>query len=128
MTNLPQFRNVLNAPILPKSTADRFLDAFMPNMSLEEKMSPAVSPFYEDLSMLRARLPNALFTCGTEDPLLDDTVFMGTKWMMAGGEAIVKIYTGAPHGFIAFPHEILKEAGTCLLDTKIYIQEAMAKV
>jgi acetyl esterase/lipase len=128
LTEFPQQRHVLNAPVIPQSTTRHFLEAFLPGMSLEEKKSPAVSPFYEDLSKFRGRLPSALFTCGTEDPLLDDSVLMGTKWMMAGGEAIVKIYTGAPHGFIAFPHEMLKEAGMALLDTKAYIQERMAKV
>lgn len=96
-------------------------------MSLEEKKSPSVSPFYEDLTKFRGRLPSALFTCGTVDPLLEDTMFMGTKWLMSGGEAVVKIYTGAAHGFIAFPHEMLKEAGMCLLDTKAFIQERVAE-
>ncbi|WP_342452975.1 alpha/beta hydrolase fold domain-containing protein [Pararoseomonas indoligenes] len=33
---------------------------------------PAISPLYADL----AELPPALFTVGTIDPLLDDTLFM----------------------------------------------------
>lgn len=126
MTHLPQFRDMLNAPVLPQKQTLRFMDAFLPNMSLQQKKEPSVSPFYEDLSKLRGRLPSALFTCGTEDPLLDDTVLMGTRWMMAGGEAMVKIYTGAPHGFILFPPEVLEEARICLLDTKTYIQERLA--
>lgn len=113
------------APIIPKAVSDRFFAAFMPNMSPEEKRSPAVSPFYEDLSQFRGRLPSALFTCGTVDPLLDDSVMMSVKWMMAGAEAVVKIYPGAPHGFIGFPHEVLKEAGEGLLDTKTYIHERL---
>jgi len=71
-------------------------------MTFEEKQDPKVSPFYENLEDLRGRLPHALFLCGTEDPLLDDTIYMSMKWMCAGGEAIVKIYPGAPHGFILF--------------------------
>ncbi|TVY51570.1 AB hydrolase superfamily protein B1A11.02 [Lachnellula cervina] len=126
MTHLPQFRDMLNAPVLPQKQTLRFMDAFLPNTSLQQKKEPSVSPFYEDLSKLRGRLPSALFTCGTEDPLLDDTVLMGTRWMMAGGEAMVKIYTGAPHGFILFPPEVLEEARICLLDTKTYIQERLA--
>ncbi|TVY39092.1 AB hydrolase superfamily protein [Lachnellula occidentalis] len=126
ITHLPQFLHMLHAPVLPQKQTLRFMDAFLPNMSLEEKKYPSVSPFYEDLSKLRGRLPSALFTCGTEDPLLDDSVLMGTRWMMAGGGAIVKIYTGAPHGLLLFPEEVLEEAGMCLLDTKTYIQERLA--
>ncbi|KAJ5607967.1 hypothetical protein N7537_004586 [Penicillium hordei] len=47
-------------------------------------------------------LPPALFLCGTEDPLLDETILTSSKWSIAGGEAIVKIYPGATHGFTAF--------------------------
>lgn len=49
------------------------------------------------------QLPPALFTCGTLDPLLDDSVMMSAKWQMSGAEAILKIYAGAPHGFSFFP-------------------------
>lgn len=97
-------------------------------MSVEEKKSPAISPFYEDLAPFRGRLPSALFTCGTEDPLLDDSVLMGTRWMMAGGVAFVKIYTGAPHAFVGFPVEMLKESGVCLADTGTYIVDLMSGV
>jgi hypothetical protein len=48
--------------------------------------------------------------------------------MMAGGETIIKIYTGAPYMFIGFPTDILKEAGDILEDTKIYIQDCIAKL
>lgn len=96
-------------------------------MSLSEKKSPSVSPYYENLEPFRGRLPSALFTCGTQDPLLDDSVMMGTIWMMAGGEAYVKIYTGAPHGFIAFPAEMLREAGLAFADTALYIKGCMEK-
>jgi len=67
-------------------------------MTEEEKRHPSVSPLYADLEPLRGKLPPALFTCGTEDCLLDDTMFMSTKWLMAGGEAFVKFIPGAPHG------------------------------
>ena len=49
------------------------------------------------------KLPPALFTVGTEDPLLDDSVLMSAKWAMSGAESILKVYPGAPHGFIYFP-------------------------
>ena len=102
------------------------MKTFLPNMTLEQKQHPSVSPYYQNLEKYRGRLPSALFTCGTEDPLLDDSVMMSTKWLMAGGEAILKIYPGAPHGFIAFSG-LLKEADEALEDTKIYIRQSLDK-
>lgn len=86
----------------------RFMSAYVPGMSAAERRHPSVSPFYEDLQTLAAgsltkSLPPAIFLCGTADPLLDDTLFMSTKWSIAGGETIVKIYPGATHAFTVFP-------------------------
>ncbi|KAL2426635.1 hypothetical protein ABEF95_011058 [Exophiala dermatitidis] len=92
--------------VLDRDLMDHFIDAFCPGMSDEEKKHPSSSPLYADLEPLRGKLPPALFTCGTEDCLLDDTMFMSTKWLMAGGQAIVKIIPGAPHGFIFFPRHV----------------------
>jgi acetyl esterase/lipase len=89
-------------------------------------MHPSISPYYENLEKYRGRLPNAFFTCGTEDPLLDDSVMMATKWMMAGAGAILKIYPGAPHGFIGFV-DMLDEAKQALEDTKTFIQGQLEK-
>lgn len=89
------------------ATLERFNGAYVPGMSTAERKHPCVSPLYEDLKALVAisamSLPPALFLCGTEDPLLDDTILMSSKWSIAGGEAVVKIYPGATHGFTAFP-------------------------
>lgn len=54
------------------------------------------------LMFLVTQLPPALFSCGTLDPLLDDSVMMSAKWAMSGAESILKIYPGAPHGFTFF--------------------------
>lgn len=104
-----------------------FVSASVPGMSLEQKQDPSVSPFYEDLEKFGGKLPSALFTIGTEDPLLDDSVAMATKWMMAGGHAILKVYPGAPHGFNRFPRQAFKEAGEATDDTEAYIQERLAE-
>ena len=53
------------------------------------------------------------------DMLVDDTAFMSVKWQMAGGEAVVKFYPGAPHGFVSFPPDKMpaaKEAVETILD------------
>lgn len=51
-----------------------------------------ISPFFANL--MKMKLPPAIFTCGTLDPLLDDSVCMSAKWMMSGAEAVLKIYPG----------------------------------
>lgn len=125
MTMLPEARNFKKSLILNAKIMDEFMKAFLPGMALAEKKDPAISPYYEDLKPFRGKLPSALFTCGTEDPLLDDSLAMATKWMASGGEAIIKIYPGACHGFIGFAPEILEEAGKALEDTKTYIRQCM---
>jgi hypothetical protein len=45
---------------------------------------------------------------------------------MTGGEAIVRIFQGAPHAFTGFPPGALKEAGEAMEDCKVFIQERMA--
>jgi acetyl esterase len=63
---------------------------------------PHFSPLYGDLS----DMPPALFTVGTWDPLLDDTLFMAMRWMAAGNETGLEIYPGGTHAFDAFPTDI----------------------
>ena len=65
----------------------------------ELRRHPDVSPLYADL----AGLPPALFTVGTFDPLLDDSLFMHARWRAAGAPAELAIYPGGVHGFNAFP-------------------------
>lgn len=107
---------------------ERFVGAYVPDMSIAERKSPCVSPLYEDLQALVAAaptgsLPPALFLCGTEDPLLDDTILMSSKWSIAGGEAIVKIYPGATHGFTVFPGlPVAEEANAVTLE---FMQEKL---
>ncbi|KAF2972997.1 hypothetical protein GQX73_g667 [Xylaria multiplex] len=81
----------------------------------EERRNPLVSPLFEDLRALASqtlsgRLPPALFICGTNDPLLDDTLFMSVKWQATGSETIVKIFPGAPHVFNVPSVDIGKES------------------
>ena len=62
----------------------------------ERRRDPDVSPLYADLS----GMPPALFTCGTLDPLLDDTLFMAARWRAAGRPAQLDLHPGAPHEFL----------------------------
>lgn len=58
-----------------------------------------VSPLHADLS----GLPPALFTVGSRDPLVDDTLFMAPRWAAAGARADMEVYPGGCHVFIGFP-------------------------
>lgn len=65
-----------------------------------------------DASPLRADLrglPPALFSVGTEDPLLDDTLFMAQRWHAAGNAARLSVYPGGVHGFDMFELAISRD-------------------
>jgi acetyl esterase len=59
---------------------------------------PDVSPILGDLSGLCP----ALFSVGTRDPLLDDTLMMAPRWMSAGNPTEIAVYPGGAHVFMAF--------------------------
>ena len=73
---------------------------------VERRRHPDVSPLYANLS----GLPPALFTVGTLDPLLDDSLFMHARWLAAGNRSELAVYPGGTHMFTAFPLKIAKEA------------------
>jgi len=75
------------------------LDLFLPGMSEEQRRAPDVSPLYADLR----GMPPALFCVGTNDHLLDDTLFMAARWEVAGNRSELLVYPEAPHGCIALP-------------------------
>ena len=92
---------VLSAPIIRWFTGN-----FLPGLTFEQRRNPDISPLYARLH----DMPPALFTVGTLDPLLDDTLFMSERWMSAGGKAEVAVYPEAVHGFNAFPIGVARAA------------------
>lgn len=44
-----------------------------------------------------------MFVAGTEDALLDDSLFMHMRWLAAGNPSELHVYPGAPHNFVAMP-------------------------
>jgi acetyl esterase len=87
----------------------QFYNAFLPTVT--DRRTPDISPLYADLK----NLCPALFSVGTRDALLDDTLFMHARWVAAGNEGELAIYPGGPHGFTLFPSD-LSNAATARMD------------
>jgi acetyl esterase len=68
----------------------QFYNAFLPTVT--ERRAPDISPLYADLK----NLCPALFTVGTKNALLDDTLFMHARWVAAGNEAGWRFTPAAP--------------------------------
>lgn len=79
-----------------------FYSLCMPGSTAEARRDSSVSPLYADLQ----GLPPAIFSVGTLDPLLDDSLFMSAKWFSVGNEGELRIYPEAPHGFNGLPTQM----------------------
>ena len=82
----------------------QFANAFLPTIA--DRRVPDISPLYADLKGLCP----ALFSVGTQDALLDDTLFMHARWIAAGNDAELAIYPGGMHGFTLLPNRLADEA------------------
>jgi len=120
LSGLPQFYNFNpSRPLLiEREGMQAQISAFCPGLSANELKNPGISPLYADLGGLE--LPPALFTVGTQDLLLDDTLFMGLKWLTAGGEAIVKVYPGASHAYLGFPEHLYPGTRDVFEDIRLF--------
>jgi acetyl esterase/lipase len=92
---------VLSGPII-----SWFADQFLPTHDRERRRDPDISPLFAGLS----GMPPAIFTVGTQDPLLDDTLFMEARWRMAGSATELRVWPEAPHGFVSLPMTVADAA------------------
>ena len=92
---------VLSGPIL-----EWFGDQFLPHHDREQRRDPDISPLFAELS----GMPPAIFTVGTQDALLDDTLFMEARWRAAGHATQLRIWPDAPHGFVSLPMTVADAA------------------
>jgi acetyl esterase/lipase len=83
---------------------EQFMGAYLPGE--KDLRDPDISPLYADLQ----GLPPALFTVGTRDALLDDSLFMYARYLAAGNRAELAIYPGGAHAFNFFPMTIAVQA------------------
>ncbi|MEM9838864.1 MAG: alpha/beta hydrolase fold domain-containing protein [Pseudomonadota bacterium] len=101
-SELPAMRNwgdrnlIINTPIVRWFAEQVRPKAEFADMDLKD---PDLSPAYADLNDLCP----ALFSCGTLDPLLDDTLLMAPKWLAAGNHTELEIYPGGIHAFDMIP-------------------------
>ncbi|MDR3650490.1 MAG: alpha/beta hydrolase [Acidimicrobiales bacterium] len=82
--------------ILDPEEVHFMVEQFAPAMSTDQRRHPDLSPLFADLR----GMPPALFTVGTADHLVDDTLFFADRWRVAGNRAEVLVYPEAPHACI----------------------------
>jgi acetyl esterase/lipase len=90
--------------ILRTVDIEQFMRAYLPGA--QDMRDPDISPLYADLE----GLPPALFTIGTRDALVDDSLFMYARYIVAGNRAELAVYPGGAHGFNYFPIGIAEQA------------------
>jgi len=90
--------------ILRTHDLHKFDECFIPKDM--DAGDPDISPLFADLK----GMPPALFSVGTDDALLDDSLFMHARWAASGNEAELAIYPGGAHGFVAFPGDLAASA------------------
>ncbi len=80
---------------LNKNMLEELLKIICGDMTQQERQKPLHSPLYADLK----NLPPAFFLVGTADAFLDDTMFMETRWRMAGNKSYLAVFPLGAHGF-----------------------------
>jgi acetyl esterase/lipase len=111
LSGTPSQRHGGFTPVLSRKDIEDMPGYFLPKHGLEERRHPDVSPLFADL----AGLPPALFTVGTRDRLLDDSLFMAARWHAAGNRSELAVYPEAPHGFTLFPVAMARAAHARIL-------------
>jgi acetyl esterase len=104
MTMTPSLARYERRLVLSRTQMAWYFDQVVPDAT--RRREPSISPLYADLR----NLPPALFTVGTLDPLLDDSLFMYVRWLAAGNRADLAVYPGGVHGLGLLPIGIGKRA------------------
>lgn len=99
----PSMRAGKRTSIVNTPTLANHLHRYLQGRNAE---NPEISPLLADLH----GLPPALFTVGTADPTLDDSLFMYMRWISSGNAAALAIYPGGVHGFTFTPTDMGRKA------------------
>jgi acetyl esterase len=92
--------------ILDPETLEFMTGCYLPGLTKEDRRDPLTSPLFAKLTSM----PPALFTVGSADHLLDDSVFMANRWAAAGAVAELAVYPDCPHGFLRHDTALAKHA------------------
>ncbi len=103
--------------LVGRTSLQKYVEMYLPAGTDPRDLD--VSPLYAKLD----GLPPALFTVGTLDPLLDDSLFLHARWLAAGNHAELAIYPGAPHAFNALA---MPQAGAADARIEQFLKRAVA--
>ncbi|KAM3419710.1 Carboxylesterase NlhH [Cercospora zeina] len=81
--------------LVSRQSLDEIFELGYADVPKEDLRKPHISPLYADLS----NMPPAIFSCGDEDALLDDSIFMATRWHMSGNKTALQIIPEVYHVF-----------------------------
>lgn len=107
LTYTPSCLNHQRNIVLSSDLMIRFVEAGFGHIPLRDRKTADISPLYADLH----DLPPAQFLVGDIEPLLDDSLFMASKWSNAGNETELHIVDGACHAFTLIPMGDATEEG-----------------
>ena len=85
--------------VLDPGNIEWFTECYLPEMTDDERRDPGISPAFADLH----GLPPALFSVGSTDHLVDDTLMMAARYAAYGNDTELFVAPDMPHGFMAFP-------------------------
>ncbi|WP_350332836.1 alpha/beta hydrolase [Coralliovum pocilloporae] len=118
LTLTPSVRNWGTEPLIINTRdVQKFVENFLKDDG--DPNDADISPLYADLT----GLPPALFSVGTRDLLLDDSLFMVQRWQSAGLQAALEVYPGGCHVFQAFT-SALSEDSQARMD--LFLKQAVA--
>jgi acetyl esterase/lipase len=99
----PSMRNWgVESLVLSTPHSEWLAEGYAPGRTRDERRDPAISPLHASLH----DLPPAQFSVGTRDALVDDTMFLATRWWMAGNDTTLEVYPEGMHGFDSLPNRM----------------------
>ncbi|EQB13807.1 hypothetical protein L288_02290 [Sphingobium quisquiliarum P25] len=106
LSGTPSQRRTTPGKFLSPKRLGQTRECAFPGRTGEALRDPAISTLYADL----ADMPPALFTVGTQDVVLDDSMFMAARWRAAGNSAELAIYPEGRHLLLAQPTKMARAA------------------